>query len=146
MKTKITPPEKKWYEFELASHDDCLADPKIFALNFKYIEEESNKMEAKKLAQRVGDKKVVVNPPWPTFKEKEIDKVYDLPYTRLPHPRYNKKGTIPAYEMIRHSINIHRGCFGGCTFCTISAHQGKFIASRSEESVLRGGGTGYPDA
>jgi radical SAM superfamily enzyme YgiQ (UPF0313 family) len=71
------------------------------------------------------------------FQEHEIDRVYDLPYTRLPHPRYNGKGIIPAYEMIRHSVNIHRGCFGGCTFCTISAHQGKFIASRSEESILK---------
>lgn len=128
---------KDWYEFELASHEECLKDKKTFSRNFRYIEEESNKMEAKVLSQRVGDKKVVVNPPWPTFQEKEIDRVYDLPYTRLPHPRYRNKGAIPAYEMIRHSINIHRGCFGGCTFCTISAHQGKFIASRSEESVMR---------
>ena len=129
--------KKSWDEFELASHEDCLANRKKFARNFMHIEEESNKMEAKKLTQNVGNKKIVVNPPWPTFKEKEIDRVYDLPYTRMPHPRYNNKGTIPAYEMIRHSINIHRGCFGGCTFCTISAHQGKFIASRSEKSVLK---------
>jgi len=129
--------KKKWHEFKLATHEECLDDRKTFALNFRYIEEESNKMEANKLSQSVGNKKIVVNPPWPTFNEKEIDKLYDLPFTRLPHPRYNKKGTIPAYEMIRHSINIHRGCFGGCTFCTISAHQGKFIASRSEESVLQ---------
>jgi len=129
--------KKTWYEFELASHEECLDDRKIFARNFRYIEEESNKMDAKKLSQKVGNKKIVVNPPWPTFSENEIDRVYDLPYTRLPHPRYNKKEAIPAYEMIRHSINIHRGCFGGCTFCTISAHQGKFIASRSEKSVLK---------
>lgn len=129
--------KKKWYELKLASHEDCLSDRKTFALNFKYIEEESNKMEANKLSQIVGNKKIIVNPPWPTFNEKEIDKLYDLPFTRLPHPRYSKKGPIPAYEMIRHSINIHRGCFGGCTFCTISAHQGKFIASRSEKSVLQ---------
>ncbi|QIA09181.1 YgiQ family radical SAM protein [Draconibacterium halophilum] len=129
--------KKNWDELELASHDTCLEDKKEFARNFMHIEEESNKMEAKKLVQRIGDKKVVVNPPWPTFKEKEIDRIYDLPYTRLPHPRYNNKGAIPAYDMIRHSINIHRGCFGGCTFCTISAHQGKFIASRSEKSVLK---------
>ncbi len=131
------PPRKNWYEFKLASHEDCLDDRKTFARNFRYIEEESNKMEANKLSQIVGNKKIVVNPPWPTFNEKEIDKLYDLPFTRLPHPRYNKKEVIPAYEMIRHSINIHRGCFGGCTFCTISAHQGKFIASRSEKSVLK---------
>ncbi|TNF40610.1 MAG: YgiQ family radical SAM protein, partial [Bacteroidetes bacterium] len=129
--------KKNWDEFELSSHEECLKDKKKYARNFMHIEEESNKMEAKKLTQRVGNKKIVVNPPWPTFKENEIDRVYDLPYTRLPHPRYNNKETIPAYEMIRHSINIHRGCFGGCTFCTISAHQGKFIASRSEKSVLK---------
>lgn len=129
--------KKNWDEFELSSHEECLKDKKKYARNFMHIEEESNKMEAKKLTQKVGDKKIVVNPPWPTFKESEIDRVYDLPYTRLPHPRYHGKEPIPAYEMIRHSINIHRGCFGGCTFCTISAHQGKFIASRSEKSVLK---------
>ncbi len=129
--------KKSWDEFELATHEECLADRKKFARNFMYIEEESNKMEARKLIQKAGNKKVVVNPPWPTFNESEIDRVYDLPYTRLPHPRYQNKETIPAYEMIRHSINIHRGCFGGCTFCTISAHQGKFIASRSEKSILK---------
>ena len=129
--------KKNWDEFELSSHEECLKDKKKYARNFMHIEEESNKMEAKKLTQKVGNKKIVVNPPWPTFKESEIDRVYDLPYTRMPHPRYSNKETIPAYEMIRHSINIHRGCFGGCTFCTISAHQGKFIASRSEKSVLK---------
>jgi uncharacterized radical SAM protein YgiQ len=129
--------QKEWQELELASHETCLKDKKSFARNFMHIEEESNKMEAKKLVQQVAGKKVVVNPPWPVFSEQEIDRVYDLPYTRLPHPRYHGKGAIPAYEMIRHSINIHRGCFGGCTFCTISAHQGKFIASRSEKSILK---------
>ena len=129
--------KKEWDELELASHEECLDDKKKFARNFMYIEEESNKMEAKKLTQKVGGNKIVVNPPWPVFREEEIDRVYDLPYTRLPHPRYATRETIPAYEMIRHSINIHRGCFGGCTFCTISAHQGKFIASRSEKSVLK---------
>ena len=127
----------KWDEFELASHEECLADKKKFARNFRYIEEESNKVDSCRLIQRTGNQKLVVNPPWPPLSEKEIDRVYDLPYTRRPHPRYLNKGTIPAYEMIRHSINIHRGCFGGCTFCTISAHQGKFIASRSEKSVLK---------
>jgi uncharacterized radical SAM protein YgiQ len=129
--------KKNWDEIELSSHEECLIDKKIFARNFMHIEEESNKMEAKKLTQKVGDKKIVVNPPWATFNEKEIDKLYDLPFTRLPHPRYTNKGAIPAYDMIRDSINIHRGCFGGCTFCTISAHQGKFIASRSEKSILK---------
>ncbi len=131
------PSGKEWESFELASHETCLTDKKKYARNFMYIEEESNKKEARILVQDVGNSQVVVNPPWPDFKESEIDRVYDLPYTRLPHPRYNGKGTIPAYEMIRHSINIHRGCFGGCTFCTISAHQGKFIVNRSEKSILR---------
>jgi len=128
---------KKWNETELASHEECLQDKKKYAKNFMYIEEESNKMEACKLIQRIGNRTVVINPPWPPLSEKEIDSYYDLPYTRLPHPRYKNKAEIPAYEMIRHSVNIHRGCFGGCTFCTISAHQGKFIASRSEASVLK---------
>lgn len=128
---------KKWDAFELDSHEACLADKKTYSRNFMHIEEESNKVEAKKLIQKTGNRQIVINPPWPPMTEKEVDRVYDLPYTRLPHPRYEGKGTIPAYEMIRHSINIHRGCFGGCTFCTISAHQGKFISSRSEESVLK---------
>jgi uncharacterized radical SAM protein YgiQ len=131
------PTDKNWGGIELAPHEECLNNKKIFALNFRHIEEESNKAEAKKLIQRIGNDKVVVNPPWPVLQEKEIDRIYELPFTRLPHPRYNGKGTIPAYEMIRHSVNIHRGCFGGCAFCTISAHQGKFIASRSVESILK---------
>ncbi|RKD89754.1 YgiQ family radical SAM protein [Mangrovibacterium diazotrophicum] len=129
--------QKKWNTFDLYSFEECLQDKKKFAHNFMHIEEESNKVEANKLIQRTGDKQVVVNPPWPPMEEKEIDRVYELPYTRLPHPKYKSKEPIPAYDMIRHSINIHRGCFGGCTFCTISAHQGKFIASRSQASVMR---------
>ena len=128
---------KKWNNIDLFSHEACLEDKKKFAKNFMHIEEESNKAEANKITQQIGNRQVVVNPPWPPLKEKEIDRFYDLPFTRLPHPRYKTKGVIPAYEMIRHSINIHRGCFGGCTFCTISAHQGKFISSRSEASVLK---------
>ncbi|WP_299577661.1 YgiQ family radical SAM protein [uncultured Sunxiuqinia sp.] len=128
---------KKWNNIDLYSHEECLSDKKKFAKNFMHIEEESNKTEANKITQHIGNQQVVVNPPWPPLVEKEIDRYYDLPYTRLPHPKYKNKGTIPAYEMIRHSINIHRGCFGGCTFCTISAHQGKFIASRSEKSILK---------
>jgi uncharacterized radical SAM protein YgiQ len=127
----------KWDELELFSHEACLDSKKNYAINFRHIEEESNKVEAKKLIQKVGNKKLVVNPPWPPLSEKEIDRIYDLPYTRLPHPRYLNKGAIPAYEMIRHSVNIHRGCFGGCAFCTISAHQGKFVSSRSEKSILK---------
>ncbi|MFV0376093.1 MAG: YgiQ family radical SAM protein [Mangrovibacterium sp.] len=129
--------QKKWNSLELHSFDDCLSDKKKYAQNFMHIEEESNKAEANILIQRIGKQKVIVNPPWPPLDEKEIDRIYELPYTRLPHPKYKSKAPIPAYDMIRHSINIHRGCFGGCTFCTISAHQGKFIASRSQASVLR---------
>jgi uncharacterized radical SAM protein YgiQ len=80
---------------------------------------------------------LVINPPFKTMDEEEMDKSFDLPYTRMPHPKYKNRGSIPAYEMIKFSINMHRGCFGGCSFCTISAHQGKFIASRSEESIMK---------
>ena len=128
---------KKWNIVKLFSHEESLEDKKKHAKNFMHIEEESNKVEANVIIEEVGNQQVVVNPPWPPLEEKEIDRFYDLPFTRLPHPRYKNKEEIPAYNMIRHSINIHRGCFGGCTFCTISAHQGKFIASRSEESIMK---------
>ncbi|MDR0969053.1 MAG: YgiQ family radical SAM protein [Lentimicrobiaceae bacterium] len=121
----------------LASHETCLKDKKIYAQNFAVIEQESNKQQAVRLIQEVGGKKLIINPPYPTFTEQQIDASFDLPYTRLPHPKYAKRGAIPAYEMIRHSITLHRGCFGGCSFCTISAHQGKFVASRSEQSILK---------
>ena len=120
----------------LASHEQCLADKRSQAANFRIIEEESNMIEAHRIIQPTGDRYVVVNPPYPPLTTQELDAIYDLPYTRLPHPRYNGK-RIPAYEMIRHSITIHRGCYGGCSFCTISAHQGKQIVSRSKESILR---------
>ncbi len=122
---------------ELVSHADCVKDKKVFAANFTVIEKESNKMTSKRLIQKQGDKYLIVNPPFPTMSEKEIDASFDLSYTRLPHPKYKKRGIIPAYEMIRHSINLHRGCFGGCSFCTISAHQGKFVASRSQKSITK---------
>lgn len=120
----------------LHSHEECLRDKKAQAENFRHIEEESNKMHACRLLQEVDRRFVVVNPPYPPMTTQEIDASFDLPYTRLPHPKYKGK-RIPAYDMIKHSINIHRGCFGGCSFCTISAHQGKFISSRSKESILR---------
>ncbi len=120
----------------LASHEQCLADKRSQAANFRIIEEESNMIEAHRIIQPIGNRYVVVNPPYPPLTTQELDAVYDLPYTRLPHPRYNGK-RIPAYEMIRHSVTIHRGCYGGCSFCTISAHQGKQIVSRSRESILR---------
>jgi len=125
-----------WEELELNSHEACLEDKLNYAKNFRHIEEESNKMVARKLTQTIKDQRIVVNPSWPLLTTAELDSFYSLPFTRLPHPRYRNKGTIPAYEMIRHSVNIHRGCFGGCAFCTISAHQGKFISSRSEASIL----------
>ena len=114
-----------------------VADKTAFAENFVHIEVESNRLRQETtLVERTGDRWVVVTPPYPALTEAEIDHSFDLPYTRLPHPRYRNRGTIPAYEMIKHSVNLHRGCFGGCSFCTISAHQGKFISSRSERSIL----------
>lgn len=121
----------------LASYEECLADRRSQAANFRHIEQESNRLNGSTvLWQSTGKKTVRVNPMLPAMTPGQIDASFDLPYTRLPHPRYHGK-TIPAYEMIRHSVNMHRGCFGGCAFCTISAHQGKFIASRSKESILR---------
>ncbi len=117
------------------SHEECLLNKKAQAENFRYIEEESNKIHAQRILQGLDGKFVVVNPPYPPMLQDELDHVYNLPYTRLPHPKYKNK-RIPAYEMIKFSVNIHRGCFGGCAFCTISAHQGKFIVSRSKESIL----------
>ena len=130
------PKNKNWVTLELNSHENCLEDKIKYASNFKIIEVESNKWQANRLIQAVKNKRLVINPPYKTMTEGEIDRSFDLNYTRLPHPRYNKRGNIPAYEMIKFSINMHRGCFGGCSFCTISAHQGKFIASRSEKSIL----------
>ena len=120
----------------LYSYEECFEDKKKYAANFRVVEEESNKLNPAVLVQSHGKLTVVVNPPYPLPKEKELDAIYALPFTRIPHPRYNKKGAIPAYEMIRHSVTMHRGCFGGCSFCTISAHQGKFVSSRSEGSIL----------
>ena len=120
----------------LNSFENCLNNRIKQAENFKHIEIESNKWHGKTLWQTANNKCVKVNPMNEPMTEEEIDASFDLPYTRLPHPKYNGK-RIPAYEMIRHSVNMHRGCFGGCAFCTISAHQGKFIASRSKESIIK---------
>lgn len=120
----------------LHSHEECLRNKKAEAENFRHIEEESNKVHARRLLQEVDGLFAVVNPPYPPMSTAELDASFDLPYTRLPHPKYKNK-TIPAYEMIKFSVNIHRGCFGGCAFCTISAHQGKFITCRSKESILK---------
>jgi len=132
---KVLSLNQQW--IQLPSFENCLEDKSAFAGSFKPIEQESNKSTAHTLAQAVDDRVVVVNPPFPLMETAELDAVYDLPFTRLPHPKYNKKGVVPAYEMIRHSVTMHRGCFGGCAFCTLSVHQGKFIASRSEKSILK---------
>ena len=136
-KSDPLPKNKNWEDVELSSHDICLEDKIAYASNFKIVEVESNKLIARRILQDSGDYRLIINPPYKTMTEDEIDRSFDLPYTRLPHPKYFKRGDIPAYEMIKFSINMHRGCFGGCSFCTISAHQGKFIASRSEESIMR---------
>ena len=128
----------------LHSHEECLQNKRAQAENFRHVEEESNKMHAQRLIQLVKaspaggglEGAVVINPPYPPMTTEEIDASFDLPYQRVPHPKYKGK-RIPAYEMIKFSVNLHRGCFGGCAFCTISAHQGKFIACRSKESIMK---------
>ena len=120
----------------LQSHEAALKSKQVHAENFRLIETESNKINASTIIQPVGDKCVVVNPPYPTMTTEELDAIYDLPFQYHPHPKYKDK-RIPAYEMIRFSVCMHRGCFGGCSFCTISAHQGKQITSRSEKNILR---------
>ncbi len=137
LSTKESLPENIFdEEIKLYSHQECLSDKLKQAKNFKSIEEQSNRISAARILQEVDDKILVVNPPYPPISEDEIDASFDLPYTRLPHPKYKSKN-IPAYEMIKFSVNLHRGCFGGCAFCTISAHQGKFIASRSKTSIMK---------
>ena len=120
----------------LHSYEECLADKRKQAVNFKHVEIESNKYRGKTIWQSTGGRWLKINSMYPPMTSDEIDASFDLPYTRVAHPRYKGK-VIPAYEMIRHSINMHRGCFGGCAFCTISAHQGKFIASRSKKSIMK---------
>jgi uncharacterized radical SAM protein YgiQ len=122
---------------DLYSHEDCLGDSGKFLENTKTLEKLAANSTAIHLTQKIGNQTLAINPPFSQMSEKEIDRSFDLPYERMPHPRYLKRGNIPAYEMIKHSITTHRGCFGGCSFCAIHAHQGKFIASRSEESILR---------
>ncbi len=131
------PVNKSWEDVEITAHEVCLTDKIKYSQNFKIIERESNKMHARRILQKVDHRTLVINPPYPPMDEKEIDQSFEYAYTRMPHPKYRKRGQIPAYEMIKFSINTHRGCFGGCSFCTISAHQGKFIASRSKESIRR---------
>lgn len=133
LSTDIRPTED---DILLHSHEAACQDKRKHAENFRHIETESNKIQARRLIQPVGKQKVVVNPPYPPILQEELDAIYDLPFQYLPHPKYKDK-RIPAYEMIRFSVCMHRGCFGGCSFCTISAHQGKQIVSRSKASILR---------
>ena len=135
-KQAIPPSISEKEDIVLHSHESCLSDKKKEAEHFKFIDEESNKYEAARILQHAGNSTVVVNPPYPPMTQGELDMSFDLPYTRLPHPKYKGK-RIPAFDMIKFSVNLHRGCFGGCAFCTISAHQGKFIVSRSKESILK---------
>ena len=123
--------------FKLPSHEECLRSRARFAESFRRMEVESNKLHPRKIIQKINGKTLIVNPPAKLLSEQELDAVYDLPFTRLPHPKYDKRGEIPAFTMIQNSVTIHRGCFGGCSFCTISAHQGKHIVSRSEKSILK---------
>ena len=134
--TQLNPIPDHPADIILYSHEECLHDKRKEAENFRYIEEESNRYTASRILEDVDNKTVVVNPPYPPMSQGELDMSFDLPYTRMPHPKYKGK-RIPAYDMIKFSVNMHRGCFGGCAFCTISAHQGKFIVSRSKESILR---------
>ncbi|MBW6490691.1 MAG: YgiQ family radical SAM protein [Lentimicrobium sp.] len=122
---------------QLPTHTECLSDKKAFAKHFRIFEEESNRWQGARLVEPESETLTVVNPPNAPMQDGEIDIAFDLPYTRMPHPRYLKRGAVPAYEMIRNSVNMHRGCFGGCAFCAISAHQGKFVVSRSEKSILK---------
>ena len=131
------PKNKAWDDLRLASHEECLSDKAVHFKSFRQFEVETNKMFAKRILQDSGEQTVVVNPPYPPMKYGDLDESFEYPYMRAPHPRYKKRGPIPAFEMIKFSITTHRGCFGGCSYCAINAHQGKFIASRSRESILR---------
>ncbi len=136
LKEKEIPGGIRKSDLVLHPHERCVKDKKAQAENFRHIEEESNKYEAQRILQEVDGMYAVVNPPYQPMTQDELDQSFDLPYTRLPHPKYKGK-RIPAYDMIKFSVCMHRGCFGGCAFCTISAHQGKFITSRSKESILK---------
>jgi uncharacterized radical SAM protein YgiQ len=134
--SEAVPPREGWKSIDLNPFEKCLNDKDAFAENFLTFEKESNKIDSARLVEPAEGYKVIINPPFPPMNEAEADRTYDLPYNYLPHPRYDKKGDIPAYEMIKFSVNIHRGCFGGCSFCAIAAHQGKQIINRSERSIM----------
>ena len=130
-------PNTDYKTIVINSYEDCIKNKRAFADNFCVIEYESNKLNPSQIIEPYKDGFVIVNPPFTYLTQEEIDEPFDLPYIRQPHPRYKNKSPIPAFEMIKNSVNIHRGCFGGCSFCTISMHQGKFIQSRSENSILK---------
>ncbi len=142
-KDKIPAPGKHketgntWEDLRLPSHEECVASKKTQIQSYNKVDIECNKMFQRRILQDVGDKTVVINPAYPPMEYGELDESFEYPYARAPHPRYKKRGDVPAFEMIKFSINTHRGCFGGCSFCAINAQQGKFIASRSRESILR---------
>ena len=128
--------DPKFTPIILKSHEEAVKSKHAHAENFRFIETESNKIHATTIIQPIGNQYVVVNPPYPTMTTEELDDIYNLPFQYHPHPKYKNKH-IPAYEMIRFSVCMHRGCFGGCSFCTISAHQGKQITSRSATNILQ---------
>jgi uncharacterized radical SAM protein YgiQ len=133
---RMIPDVDGWETLELPAHEVLKHEKKLFAKTFRLWEENLNRTKPARIIQENNEGWLVINPSAPITTEKELDRIYALPYTRLPHPKYKKRGAIPAYEMIKHSITMHRGCFGGCSFCAIAAHQGKFISSRSETSIL----------
>ena len=131
------PKNKNWEDLRLASYEECLASKRTQIENCRKVDIECNKWFQRRILQDVAEQTVVINPAYPPLEYGELDESFEYPYAREPHPRYKKRGNIPAFDMIKFSINTHRGCFGGCSFCAINAHQGKFIASRSRESILR---------
>ncbi|PPD12483.1 YgiQ family radical SAM protein [Methylophilus sp.] len=120
----------------MPSYEEVVNDPVMYAHASRVLHLEANPGNARALVQKHGNREVWLNPPPIPLTTKEMDYVYDLPYARKPHPAY-KGANIPAWEMIRFSVNIMRGCFGGCTFCSITEHEGRIIQSRSEDSILR---------
>ena len=131
------PKSNQWEDLRLASYEECLASKRTQMENCRKVDIECNKWFQRRILQDVAEQTVVINPAYPPLEYGELDESFEYPYAREPHPRYKKRGNVPAFDMIKFSINTHRGCFGGCSFCAINAHQGKFIASRSRESILR---------
>ena len=131
------PKSNQWEDLRLASYEECLESKRTQMENCRKVDIECNKWFQRRILQDVAEQTVVINPAYPPLEYGELDESFEYPYAREPHPRYKKRGNVPAFDMIKFSINTHRGCFGGCSFCAINAHQGKFIASRSRESILR---------